>query len=137
MKSKIYFLIIIAIFILATSAFGEIIGINDKEIQPISDLVLDNILKGIKTDNYDKYSKDFDETMKKAETPKQFRESNKQLRNIFGNYQQRTYLGFLNQSKMTIVLWKARFDGTGNDVLIKLVISKRADKYLVTGLWFQ
>lgn len=46
-------------------------------------------------------------------------------------------MGFLNQKLYTIVLWKGKFSETKNDILIKLVLSKRQDKIMVVGLWFQ
>jgi hypothetical protein len=54
-----------------------------------------------------------------------------------GKYQSRTYLGFLQKGNFTVVLWRGRFSASDDDVLIKLVLSKRGDKVLVTGLWFQ
>jgi len=75
--------------------------------------------------------------MKEYESKEAFLKSNKQIELLMGSYESRKYLGFLKKSDMTIVLWKGTFDNTQDDVLIKLVISKRKDKYLVTGLWFQ
>ncbi|PKN01972.1 MAG: hypothetical protein CVU77_03290 [Elusimicrobia bacterium HGW-Elusimicrobia-1] len=43
----------------------------------------------------------------------------------------------LNAQGMTKVLWKGRYDKTEEDVLITVVITKRKNKNLVTGLWFQ
>jgi hypothetical protein len=36
-----------------------------------------------------------------------------------------------------VALWKGKFSQTASDVLIKLVVSKRPDKVVVVGLWFQ
>ncbi len=36
-----------------------------------------------------------------------------------------------------MVLWKGAFDGTPDDILIKLVLFRRQDKVQVVGLWFQ
>lgn len=54
-----------------------------------------------------------------------------------GKYQDKQYLGFLNQQRYTIVLWKGKFAESKDDILIKLVLSKRQDRTVVVGLWFQ
>jgi len=60
-----------------------------------------------------------------------------QLLKKLGKYKSKEYLGFLNQERYTIVLWKGKFAESNNDILIKLVLSKRQDKTVVVGLWFQ
>lgn len=116
---------------------ADVIGKTDKEVKAVAEPILDNILEGFKTDDYSKYSKDFDATLKESISEGKFLETDRQIENSIGNCQSRAYLGFLTKGKMTVVLWKARFNKSEDDVLIKLVASKRGDKYLVTGLWFQ
>ncbi len=120
-----------------SSVSADVIGETNKEVKRIANPILDSILEGFRTNNYKKYSRDFDDTLKEAISEKKFLVVAQQIKSRIGNYQSREYLGFLKKGRMTLVLWKASFDKSEDDVLIKLVISKRKGKYLVTGLWFQ
>ena len=119
-----------------SSLDASVVGNSDEEVQPVADPILDNILDGMKTEDYSKYTKDFDKVMKKM-TEKQFLASNEKILNAYGEYQSREYLGFYTKDKNTIALFKGRFSDTKDDVLIKLVLSKKLMKVVVTGLWFQ
>ncbi len=129
--------IIISLGFLAPLSFAETIGKTDKEVCAIAEPILDNIFDGIKTDSYGKWSRDFDPTMKEVLSKEKFAETNQQVKERMGNCVSREYLAFLNKGEMTMILWKAVFDKTKDDVLITLVLSKRDGKYQVTGLWFQ
>ena len=120
-----------------SSASAEVIGKTNQEVKRIANPILDSILEGFRTNNYKKYSRDFDDTLKEAISEKKFLGTAQQIKSKIGKYQSREYLGFLKKGRMTLVLWKSSFDKSEDDVLIKLVISKRKGKYLVTGLWFQ
>jgi len=139
MRYKIGVAVIVAIAVAVASApaLSDAIGKTDDEVRAIAEPIIDSILDGMKTGDYAKFSKDFDDTMKEALTKEKFASTNQQLRSQMGNYKSREYIGFLNKGKMTIVMWKGKFDGTEDDILIKLVLSKRGDKNYVTGLWFQ
>jgi len=123
--------------VVSVSAFAGVIGKTNEEVRAIAEPILDNILQGFKTDDYVKYSRDLDDTLKETISENKFLETDRQIEGSIGNYQSREYLGFLTKDQMTVVLWKGRFDRSVDDVLIKLVVSKRKDRYLVTGLWFQ
>lgn len=132
------FTVVVAILCFtAQSISAEVIGKTDKEVQTIAEPILDNILESFETNDYNKYSKDFDDTLKETITEERFLEIARQIDNSIGNYKEKNYLGFLTKGRMTLILWKAKFDKTQDDVLIKLVMSKRGGRYLVTGLWFQ
>ena len=129
-----------ALFFLAAtacSASAEVIGTTDEEVQAIAGPALDGILKGLKTGNYAEYSKDFDDTLKEAVPEGQFVKVKDQIDSTLGSCESKTYLGYLQKGPTTVILWKGKFSKTGDDQLIKLIMSKRGNKDLVTGLWFQ
>lgn len=128
---------IFLMLVLALPVGADVIGKTDKEVQALADSILDNLLAGFNEGNYQKYAKDFDPTLKESLPEKKFEQVRSEILNKIGTYQSRTYLGFLNQNKFTVVLWKGKFSKTTSDVLIKLVTSKRQDKVVVVGLWFQ
>lgn len=117
--------------------FSAPIGQTDKVVQEIADPVLDGLLKGLAEKDYTIYLENFDKLLKASIKEEQFLEVTKQIEEALGSYEKREYLGFLTYDDMTVILWKGSFDGTENDVMIRLLMSKRADKYFVTGIWFQ
>ncbi len=118
-------------------AAAAVIGQNDKEVVAVADPILDSVLTGMSEGNYGKYSKNFDDLLKDTITEKKFQQVRDEILKKFGKYQSRTYLGYITQSNSTVALWKGRFSNTDDDVMIKLVLSKRGDKVQVVGLWFQ
>ncbi|MDI6852331.1 MAG: DUF3887 domain-containing protein [Deltaproteobacteria bacterium] len=121
----------------ATLASADIIGTADQQVQAVADPILDDLLAGFNEGDYQKYSKDFDQTLKESLPEARFKQVRGEILQKLGKYQSRKYLGFLNQNKFTVVLWKGKFSNSTSDVLIKLVTSKRPDKVVVVGLWFQ
>ena len=130
-------IVIIGLCFATTLAFADIIGKSDEEVQSIANPILDTFLEGMKVGDYAKYSMYFDDTLKEALPEKKFRVVREQIKSQMGDYQSREYLGFLNKGPMTIVLWKGIFDKIEDEMLIKVVLSKRGNKYVITGVWFQ
>ena len=125
------------VLLLAAPALGGVIGKDDQEIKAAADPILDNLLAGMNEGNYQKYARDFDDTLKDAIPEKKFEQTRTQILGKLGKYQSRAFLGALQQNNMSVVLWKGKFEKSDSDILIKLVVSKRQDKIVVTGLWFQ
>jgi hypothetical protein len=128
---------VVALFLLAIPAAAAPVGTSDQQVKALAEPILDNLLAGFNQGNYAQYSKDFDETLREAMPEKKFQQVRGDLLKKLGNYKSKSYLGFLNQQAYSVVLWKGGFTGTQNDILIKLVLSKRQDKIVVVGLWFQ
>jgi len=138
---KMRFYVLCCLFFLicgiSTPSYAAVIGENDEEVEGVADPLLDNVLSGFSDEDYSKYSKDFDETLKSTITPRHFKEIREQVLGSVGKYLYREYLGFLNREAITIVLWKGVFDKTQDEVLIKMVVSEQNGRYLITGLWYQ
>lgn len=137
---KVSLVFILAGCVLAGSVFAGIIGKDDDTVQLIAEPMMDNILDGLADENYQKYSKNFDATLKGAIPKEKFPSLKEQIEATFGNYLYREYIGFLNKwagGGMTVVLWKGVFDKSSDDVLIKMVLTEKEDKSYITGLWFQ
>ncbi len=137
MNKSLIAVTVVVLSLVATMVHADAAGSVDAEIEKTANPILDNILKGMAEADFEAYSRDFDETMLRAVDEERFRKSLAVTKSLFGRYQSRTYLGFYNKRKATVVLWKGRFDGTDDDVLIKLVLSNKGDKIEVGGLWFQ
>lgn len=126
---------VLVLFSLAANA--AVLGQTDQEVQAVAEPLLEGVLAGFNDGNYAKYSQNFDETLKEAISEKKFQKVRAQILKTLGKYRSRTYLGFLKKGGTTLVLWRGRFTKSDDDVLIKLVASKRQDRYVVVGLWFQ
>jgi hypothetical protein len=118
-------------------AAADFVGQDDREVQAVADPILDTVLKGFMEGNYAVYSQYFDDTLKDVITKKKFLQVRDQILKSIGAYESRSYLGYLQKGKTTVVLWKGRFAASADDVLIKLVLSRRGDETKVLGLWFQ
>ena len=110
---------------------------TSQEVQRIADPLLDNILDGFKFDKYTIYSRDFAPELKVIGSRTKFFKVNRSMKQSLGNYLERTFMGSLQKGDLTVVLWKAKFDQTENDVLIKLDIKKQGGRYFVMGMWLQ
>ena len=109
---------------------------SEKDIKATAEKYLDNLLAGIKESNYEKYSRDFNGELKKSLTRDYLTTVKTNMEQNFGNYKSRQYLGLLRKGQRILVLWKAAFDGTKNDVLIQLFLTKKDNKYQITGVLF-
>ena len=136
-KGGIGFVFLLVFLLASLPLSADVIGKTDTEVSKVAEPILDNILEAFRTGDYEQYCRDFDNTLKESVSEKKFRQVREWLQNTLGKYQYKKYLGFSKKGRMSVVLWKAKFDKSEDDVLIKLVVSKRGDKYLVTGLWFQ
>ena len=137
MKLNNILFIIISILLISSFTGATTVGEEDDEIKAIGNIVLDNVLYGINKKDYEIYSKDFDLELIEAIPEEKFKIIVKQMNNFIGNHKKRTFLGFINKKNVTIILWKAKYDKTTEDILIRLVISKEEDKYLIKGILFQ
>jgi hypothetical protein len=137
MRKSLTILVILIALMSSRPAAAALVGHDDGQIKAAAEPILDNLLAGFNDDNYAKYSRDFDAKLREALPEAKFQQVRGEIIEKLGKFQSKKYLGFLNQQNHTIVLWKAAFDGTQNDILIKLVLARRQDKVEVAGLWFQ
>lgn len=107
------------------------------EMQAIADPILDNVLEGMKFDNFNQYARDFAPNLKVVGSRTKFFKVNRHIKTTLGSYLYRDFMGSLKKDGSFLVIWKGRFKNTNEDVLIKLVLKKHGFKYLITGLWFQ
>jgi hypothetical protein len=108
-----------------------------QEMKEVAEPIMDNILDGVKLEDYIAYSKDFDQALKVLGSRTKFFQVARYLKKTMGNYMYREYMGSLNKDNLVVVLWKASFDKSQDDVLIKLFLTKQNNRYVVTGLRFQ
>ena len=137
MRNMIGVFLVLCFLAFPLMVHAESLGVSDEQFQPVGEALLDNILAGFAENNYQKYARDFDDFLRETIPEKNFLQTAKQIKDTMGVCTSKTYLGFLNKGDMTVGLWKGTFNGTPDDMLIKLVLSQRGDAVVVTGLWFQ
>jgi hypothetical protein len=110
----------------------------DPAVRRTAKPILENILAALAAADREAYVRDFGPALRGLVDEEHFARTVADLEARLGAHVSHRYLGFLNQRGMTVVLYKAAYDGTDDDVLIKLVLTRTAeDEVLVTGLWFQ
>lgn len=129
--------VLAAVLFTAVSARAATVPGDEAERQKLADRLLDTLLHGIAQRDYDVFSEFIDRTFAEAVPEAQFGEFCQKLTTQMGAFQNRSYLGSLDQGEMTVFLWKARFANSTNDVLIRLSVSLRDGDYEITGLLYQ
>jgi hypothetical protein len=137
MRGKLAIIVVLLISLAAAPAPAVPVGNQNDQVRAVAEPIVDNLLAGFNEGNYAQYSRDFDDTLREAIPEKKFQQVRADILKKLGKYKDRKYLGFLNQQAHSVVLWKGAFAGTPDDVLIKLVLSRRQGKVQVVGLWFQ
>lgn len=121
----------------AGPAAADLIAQDNREMQAVAEPILETVLKGLNEGEYEVYCQYFDDTLKRVVSPKNFAQVRGNILKSIGDYESRSYLGYLEKGKTTVVLWKGKFAKSTDDVLIKLVLSRQEDQIKVSGLWFQ
>jgi len=130
-------IVVILLCSLVMPAQAAIRGKGGKRIKVAAEPILDNILKGFEFDDYYTYARDFHPSLKVLGSKTKFFKISRYIQRSLGRCLEKEYLGSLTRGDVIVVLWKGVFDKTKNDVLIKVELSKKSRRYLVTGLWLQ
>lgn len=109
--------------------------ITDDKIRSMATEDVSSILKGIESKNYEQFSKNFSDQMKKAETAEKFGALVEKLDKDFGKLGSPEYIGFYMKGPNTITLFKTKSSKTSDDVVIKIVLNMKETGKRVAGLW--
>jgi len=137
MKFKVIVLLLAVSMVFSANVYAAVIGTDNEEVKKCADPILDNILQAMASDDYLKYSKDFDKQLRVMVSQKKFIAKRKEIYDWIGGYLYREYLGFINTQGATVVFWKGTFDKTQNDILIRITLNKEQGRVLVKGLFYQ
>lgn len=137
MRGKVVWLTVSLAWWLASLAVAAPIGKTDEEVRSLAEPIAEGLLRGFNEGDYRLYAQNFDDALKEAIPERKFHQVREEILKKLGSYRNKQYLGFLTQQPYTVVLWKGSFAGTADDILIKLVLSRRQEVIKVVGLWFQ
>ena len=97
-------------------------------------MMIDSVVKGLTTKDYELYSRDFNEQNKKYFNQKVFKEASDAVETELGQFKKDEYVGFWRKGNYTILLWKAEFSNTPDDVLIEMYVAKEDDTYKIAAV---
>lgn len=121
---------------------------NDNEALKVAKVFGDDILTGLKTDNYQLFLKNFAPGSKDQLTEKSFNRRIKEMTEQIGTIQLWTYLTVMNQPPFKVFVWKVSLQKEikdkdnkpvklDNERLFKLIVGKTDKGYVVIGFDFQ
>lgn len=141
---KNYFSKISAITVIIMMVGTLLIGCSHKITESdvtYGSAITDNVLEGIKNKDYNKFTRDFSDTMKKAIPEQSFNSLADKLNTKIGDYSSKTFSGAAKNKKdnkeYTVVVYKAKYTKESGDVLITITFSDNNGKKAVDGLFFK
>lgn len=135
MKRKTYTLLTIlsVIFLILTGCTGK--GLLNERMENTANDITENLLLGMKEDDYKKFSSQFDQVMKKNLSESQFNILNADIKSKLGNYIAKEYISSEQKDNYTVVIYKGTFSQEKNDVIIKTVLGENNGEIVVSGFW--
>ncbi len=134
---KLKFLILIFLLIIVLNNIS-CLSLNIKKLREDFDPMVENLLTGRNERNYEKYSKDFSEEMKKAVDETKFLESIESIEKKIGKYIENSKKFFIasKEKNFIIVTYKAKFTEENNLVTVRIVFEKKEDVWKISGEWY-
>ena len=127
--------ILMLITAVSCSQGTPITGDDRKAVLEFAEPITENMLAGFNSENYEIYSKDFDEMMKSSLNSADFRQTRDMIVGTIGKYKSRKLETVLKKDRFIIVIYKGDFEKESG-VAVKVVFANYLDKYYISGLWF-
>ncbi|MFP4364600.1 MAG: DUF3887 domain-containing protein [Spirochaetia bacterium] len=99
------------------------------------DPITNTVLEGFTENDYNKYTKFFDEQMKNAMPESVFKQTRDLIISKIGNHESHELWDILREDQYIIMLYSGKFEKE-DDVTIKIVFQEYLNSPLVSGLWF-
>ena len=130
---KLPIILIVAVLVISTL----IISCSPpKPEPPYASEITENVLTGLNQSDFARFSRDFDEAMKKAFTEQVFTQTRDLIKSKVGDYQSKQYLKTEEKKPYTTVYYKAQYTNEPDGVIVRIVFQEIGGKPLVSGLWF-
>lgn len=132
---KITLIAVLIALVFTANAFCAPISHSDSEIERLAAGIVDKVVDSFNNNNYAKMASHFDERMLREFPQRKFEKARNSVFPISGKINSTEYLGFRTQSAATLIFYKAVSE-TGI-IIIKLVLSEKANDTKIAGLWFE
>lgn len=133
---KISVLIAISLMLLLFAGCNTMNKTDDAQIKKTSEPMVEDILTGIKEENYSKFSQNFDATMKEKLNEAAFKDLTSMLKNKIGNFISKEYWKSEKSGTYTRTFYNAKYDNETENVIVTVVFSEKDNKDYVSGLFF-
>ena len=114
---------------------SEIRGAERDVVLAYADPIADGLLQGLNDNDYQTYSRDFDEAMRKALPESKLPQNREAIVSKIGLYVSREPQQVLTQGQFTTVIYEAKFEEE-DGVEVKVVFREVGGENRVAGLWF-
>ncbi len=134
-----HLLVIISVILFTFSLAGcnpgkALTGDAKTEVLAYTEPMADTLLAGLIANDYNEFSKDFDEAMLKGIDDNGFADLKSMLDSKIGGYQSREVTGVAEVDENILIVYNAIFE-KAPEVTIRFSVSV-AEPHQVTGLWF-
>ena len=110
--------------------------LSDEELLNLAEPILDNILDGARTDNYEKFSRDFHKDFADMVDAEQFKSQRIISAKKNGNIKKdRKFLKCLRNEHCVIILWVGEFEKLKGEILTGLNLRSFDNEVKVVGIW--
>lgn len=104
-----------------------------KDAEQAGQLMVENVITGLDLGNYEMYTRDFTDESKKSFTKEIFKDAYKAVDSNLGKIKTKQYLGNYQKNEYWVLLWKARYSKTNEDILLELYVKKVGNNYKVAA----
>lgn len=133
---KKFLLITLLFIIINLISCGTKLDVN--KIREYADPMTENLLIGRNERNYEKYSRDFSDEMKKAINEEKFLQSIDLIEGKIGKYIENSKKFYLatKQNKYVVVTYKAKFTNEDSEVTVRIVFEEINGEMKISGEWY-
>lgn len=105
-------------------------------IQKYADPITEDALIGMNEDDYAKFSKHFDETMRNAVPEANFVQLSDTMKQVIGDYISKEFWMVEKQEEYTVVGYRAKYTTEPADVIITVSFHEVEGETYLAGIWF-
>ncbi len=113
------------------------LGNNQEQVLNRVNPILDNILEAHEKKKYDLFIRNLQQEMREKISEKQFHLAAKETHKRLGQYQNRQFLAGLRRDDRPMLVWKAKFSRSENDILMTLVLDQQDSEVVVNWFWVE
>jgi hypothetical protein len=119
-------------------SFGCAAKVDVDAVRSYADSMTENLLIGMNNKDYAVFSRDFDETMKKALPESKFSDLIAQINGKIGKYvpNSKKFERAYKTGNFVNVVYKAKFTEESSPVTVRVVFSEVNGEHKISGIWF-
>ncbi|MCP4179946.1 MAG: hypothetical protein GY756_19470 [bacterium] len=106
---------------------------NCKNYIDAGKMMLPSLVKGLETNNYSLFTRDFTPKAKEFFDKDAFKQADKALKDKLGEFKNKEFFGEYTKGEFHILLWKAQYSKTSDDILFQMYVKKIDNTYKVAA----